>query len=245
MGQVAAAALSLLVPESRTPRSLAMWTMKKKLPGLYNKKDPRTWKGAVRMGFGRMERTPPDVLKKRMKERKERDIQDRKDEDTHRKIEMNGDDDIFLSDDEKCQDALKQLERLAEEDPAADEAAEEEIEDMHGCLRRCLPGGFAQFMGQEYPPTGPCSCHNCCRASLPAEFSEVINKGDHEENGDADEEDEREEGMHDADDDVEEESQSLQCGCHHCCLKAALQAEINVYNEAKGKRQHREETEGS
>ena len=80
-----------------------------------------------------------------------------------------------------------------------------------------------------------------------AKFPEVINESrqDHEENGDADEEDEREEGMHDADDDVEEESQSLQCGCQHCCQKAVVQAEINVYHEAKRKRQHQEETEGS
>ena len=206
------------------------------------------------MGFARKGRTPPDVLKRRMKERKERDIQllqDRKDEDACRKIEMRGDDDIFVededartSDDEKVRDALKQLERLAEQDSVTvsytlqssatnaeeyDEAAEEEIEPMHGCLRRCLPGGFAQFMGLVPPPTFSCSCYNCVRASLTAEFSPVIN--------------EEEEGMHDADDDVEEESQSLplQCDCHRCCMiKAKAKAD-----DAKGKRQHQEETEGS
>jgi hypothetical protein len=210
----------------------------KKLPGLYNKKDRRTWTGAVRMGEALKGRTPPDVLKRRMKERKERDIQDRKDEDARRKIEMRGDDDIFLSDDEKVQDALKQLERLAEEDSVTvsytlqssatnaeeyDEAAEEEIEDMHGCLRRCLHGGFPKFMGQEPPPTSSCPCYNCCMASLTPEFSEVIHEEDHEENDNAGIDDEREEGMHDADDDVEEESQSLplQCGCRHCCMLKA------------------------
>jgi hypothetical protein len=209
------------------------------------KKDRRIWTGAVRMGKDRKGRTPPDVLKRRMKERKERDIQDRKNEDTHRKIEMRGDDDIFLSDDEKVQAALKQLDRLAEdcqsileEDSVTvshtlqssatnaeeyDEAAEEEIEDMHGCLRRCLHGGFPQFMGQEPPPTSSCPCYNCCMASLTPEFSEVTHEGDHEENDNAGIDDEREEGMHDADDDVEEESQSLplQCGCRHCCMLKA------------------------
>ena len=199
-------------------KNIAILTMKK-LPG----------------GKDRKGRTPPDVLKRRMKERKERDIQDRKDEDARRKIEKRGDDDIFLSDDEKVQDALKQLERLAEEDSVTasytlqssatnaeeyDEAAEEEIEDMHGCLRRCLHGGFPQFMGQEPPPTSSCPCYNCCMASLTPEFSEVTHEGDHEENDNAGIDDEREEGMHDADDDVEEESQSLplQCGCRHCCM---------------------------
>ena len=141
---------------------------------------------------------------------------------------MRGDDDIFLSDDEKVQAALKQLDRLAEdcqsileEDSVTvshtlqssatnaeeyDEAAEEEIEDMHGCLRRCLHGGFPQFMGQEPPPTSSCPCYNCCMASLTPEFSEVTHEGDHEENDNAGIDDEREEGMHDADNDVEEEA---------------------------------------
>ncbi len=147
------------------------------------KKDRRIWTGAVRMGKDRKGRTPPDVLKRRMKERKERDIQDRKDEDACRKKEMSGDDDIFLSDDEKVQDALKQLERLAEEDmntTAADYADEDE--DIHGAG---FPHDSMDY--EEFPPALLCACYQCCRESVMAASEDVIDESrrarqDHEEN---------------------------------------------------------------